>query len=86
MAPTWPKSAPAWPEWARPSSSAAGARLRRTLAGAPHAARAHPTSKHFWPPLVAAGAAPPAADWQLIDGGVAHGMLSMDTFVSGAVA
>lgn len=62
-----------------------GARLRRTLADAPHAARAHPTSEHLWPMLVAAGAASVSTEWHVIDGGVAHGMLAMDTFVFGAI-
>jgi 4,5-DOPA dioxygenase extradiol len=57
------------------------ARLRRTLTDAPHAARAHPSTEHFWPLLVAAGAAPAQRDWQVVDGGIAHGMLSMDAFV-----
>lgn len=34
-----------------------GARLRLTLQQAPHARRAHPTTEHFWPLLLAAGAA-----------------------------
>lgn len=58
-------------------------RLRRTLADAPYAARAHPTTEHFWPLLVAAGAAPAQSDWKVLDGGIAHGVLSMDAFVFG---
>lgn len=61
-----------------------GARLRRTLAEAPHALRAHPTTEHFWPLLVAAGAGPAQSYWQVLDGGIAHGVLSMDAFVFGA--
>ena len=60
-----------------------GARLRRTLSDAPHAARAHPTPEHFWPLLVAAGAARAGEDWSVLDGGIAHGVLSMDAFVFG---
>lgn len=63
-----------------------GARLRRTLAESPHAARAHPTTEHFWPLLVAAGAAPAQDSWKVLDGGIAHGVLSMDAFVFGAAA
>ncbi|HZN48461.1 MAG TPA: class III extradiol ring-cleavage dioxygenase [Ramlibacter sp.] len=63
-----------------------GARLRRTLADAPHAARAHPTDEHFLPLLVAAGAAPAQGQWRVLDGGIAHGVLSMDAFVFGAAA
>ncbi len=58
-----------------------GRRLRRTLVDAPHAGRAHPSTEHFWPLLVAAGAAPAQGDWRVIDGGIAHGILSMDAFV-----
>jgi 4,5-DOPA dioxygenase extradiol len=61
-----------------------GARLRRTLAEAPHAARAHPTPEHFWPLLVAAGARSAQSGWKVLDGGIAHGVLSMDAFVFGA--
>jgi len=60
-----------------------GARLRQALAQAPHARRAHPTPEHFWPLLVAAGAAAsPRAT--VIEGGITHAVLSMDAFVFGA--
>ena len=69
-------------DWVRAAVTAGdGARLRRTLTDAPHAGRAHPSTEHFWPLLVAAGAAPSQRNWQVVDGGVAHGVLSMDTFV-----
>ncbi|MDP1687516.1 dioxygenase [Hydrogenophaga sp.] len=58
-----------------------GARLQRTLELAPHAKRAHPTTEHFLPLLVAAGAAGNAAPARVIDGGITHGVLSMDAFV-----
>lgn len=58
-------------------------RLRQTLSLAPHATRAHPTTEHFLPLLVAAGAAAPASPATVIDGGITHGVLSMDTFVFG---
>ena len=59
-------------------------RLKRTLAEAPHAKRAHPTTEHFLPLLVAAGAAGAAAKATVIDGGIEHGVLSMDAFVFGS--
>jgi 4,5-DOPA dioxygenase extradiol len=59
------------------------ARLRQTLAQAPHARRAHPTTEHFLPLLVAAGAAAAALPAQVIEGGIAHGVLSMDDFLFG---
>lgn len=65
-----------------------GARLRRTLDDAPDARRAHPTPEHFWPLLVAAGAADTAgrlAPAAVIEGGIAHGMLAMDSYACGAV-
>ena len=60
------------------------ARLRRTLERAPHARRAHPTPEHFWPLLVAAGAAASALPATAIEGGITHGVLSMDAFLFGA--
>ena len=51
-------------------------------AEAPHAERAHPTEEHFLPLLVAFGAAQGDAV-QVIDGGITHGMLSMESYVWG---
>jgi 4,5-DOPA dioxygenase extradiol len=62
------------------------ARLRQTLAQAPHARRTHPTTEHFWPLLVAAGAAASALPATVIEGGITHGVLAMDTFVFGRSA
>jgi 4,5-DOPA dioxygenase extradiol len=59
------------------------ASLRQTLALAPHAHRAHPTTEHFLPLLVAAGAAAAALPAQVIEGGITHGVLSMDSFLFG---
>ncbi|NVO04960.1 MAG: dioxygenase [Rhodoferax sp.] len=50
---------------------------------APHAERAHPTEDHFLPLLVALGAQVEGDAVQLIEGGIEHGMLSMDSFVWG---
>lgn len=61
-------------------------RVRRTLDDAPHAQRAHPTTEHFLPLLVAAGAAGEGTTAEVIDGGITHGVLSMDSFVFGAPA
>lgn len=58
-------------------------RLKRTLMEAPSAKRAHPTPEHFWPLLIAAGAANMAAHVQVIDGGIEHGILAMDSYVFG---
>jgi 4,5-DOPA dioxygenase extradiol len=53
---------------------------------APHAERAHPTEEHFLPLLVALGAASPDEQAQLIDGGITHGVLSMDSYLWGQPA
>jgi 4,5-DOPA dioxygenase extradiol len=60
-------------------------RLLRTLDEAPHARRAHPTAEHFWPLLVAAGAADLAQPVQVIEGGIVHGVLSMDSYLFGGL-
>ena len=60
-------------------------RLQRALVDAPYARRAHPTPEHFWPLLVAAGAADPTRPASVIEGGITHGVLSMDSFVFGEV-
>lgn len=58
-------------------------RLLRTLSDAPHAQRAHPTAEHFWPLLVAAGAADLTKPAQVIEGGIMHGVLAMDSYAFG---
>lgn len=60
------------------------ASLQNTMALAPHAQRAHPTAEHLWPLMVAAGAAGAEVPARRIDGGMTHGVLSMDAFVFGA--
>ena len=60
------------------------ARLIDSLARAPHAGRAHPTPEHFLPLLVAAGAAAPGAPVRVLRGGIAHGVLSMESYLFGA--
>lgn len=60
------------------------ASLQQTMALAPHAQRAHPTAEHLWPLMVAAGAAGAEVPARRIDGGMTHGVLSMDAFVFGA--
>jgi len=61
-------------------------RLRRALDDAPHARRAHPTPEHFWPLLVVAGAADRNLPVQVIEGGIAHGVLVMDSYAFGVSA
>ena len=58
-------------------------RLIGALAEAPHADRAHPTSEHFLPLLVAAGAAAADAPIEVLRGGMTHGVLSMESYVFG---
>lgn len=50
---------------------------------APHARRAHPTEEHFLPLLVAIGASFDGESVQVIDGGTAHGVLSMESYAWG---
>ena len=58
-------------------------RLRRALELAPHARRAHPSTEHYLPLLVAAGAASKALPASVMEGGILHGVLSMDAFLFG---
>lgn len=60
-------------------------RLKQALDIAPHARRAHPTTEHFLPLLVAAGAAAAPLPVCVIEGGISHGVLAMDSYVFGAV-
>lgn len=62
------------------------AHLMRTLDEAPDAGRAHPTPEHFWPLLVAAGAAGGTLPAQVIEGGIVHGVLAMDSYAFGPTA
>jgi 4,5-DOPA dioxygenase extradiol len=50
---------------------------------APHAARAHPTTEHFLPLLVAAGAALEHTAVTVLNGGIRHGVLAMESYVFG---
>lgn len=60
-------------------------RLQNTLTRAPWAQRAHPTSEHFLPLLVAYGASDGSGEQQVLDGGFAHGVLAMESYVFGAL-
>ncbi|MEY4978038.1 MAG: hypothetical protein RLZZ352_308 [Pseudomonadota bacterium] len=57
------------------------ARLQQAMALAPQAQRAHPTPEHWWPLVVAAGAAGATARAERLAGGITHGVLSMDAYV-----
>ncbi len=62
------------------------ARLLRTLDDAPAARRAHPTTEHFWPLLVAAGSADTLGGTltaSVVEGGITHGILAMDSYAFG---
>jgi len=58
-------------------------RLSQALETAPHAARAHPTTEHFLPLLVAAGAASMPSPATVLNGGIRHGVLAMESYVFG---
>ena len=62
------------------------ARLQQALDIAPHARRAHPTTEHFLPLLVAAGAAAGEPQAHTLEGGITYGVLSMDSYLFGASA
>lgn len=71
-------------EWIRRAVQAGDtARLANALEVAPHAARAHPTTEHFLPLLVALGAAREQLPVTVLDGGIEHGVLSMESYVFG---
>jgi 4,5-DOPA dioxygenase extradiol len=70
--------------WIRQAVAAGNlARLRQALDFAPHAARAHPTTEHFLPLLVAAGAALEQIPVTVLNGGIRHGVLAMESYVFG---
>ncbi|WP_115718815.1 dioxygenase family protein [Gallaecimonas mangrovi] len=49
----------------------------------PDARRAHPTPDHYLPLIIAMGAREKAEAVKLLDGGIAHGVLSMNSFIFG---
>ena len=61
-------------------------RLVATMERAPHARRAHPTTEHLLPLLVAAGAADADDPVTTLEGGITYGVLSMDSYLFGAAA
>jgi 4,5-DOPA dioxygenase extradiol len=70
--------------WIRQAVAAGDlARLRQALDLAPHAARAHPTTEHFLPLLVAAGAALEHTPVTVLNGGIRHGVLAMESYLFG---
>lgn len=76
--------AQAFSDWVREAVVAGDIqRLLQTFTLAPHAARAHPTTEHFLPLLVAAGAASTPAVSTVLDGGIRHGVLAMESYLFG---
>lgn len=53
---------------------------------APHALRAHPTDEHYWPLVIAMAASDDTDPVEVIDGGISHGVLSMEGYVLGHLA
>jgi 4,5-DOPA dioxygenase extradiol len=58
-------------------------KLQQGLTAAPHGSRAHPTSDHYLPVLIAAGAASRQTPATVLDGGIRHGVLAMESYVFG---
>ncbi len=48
---------------------------------APSAERAHPTDEHFLPLFIALGAAGESYDMRVVEGGITHGVLAMDSYL-----
>jgi 4,5-DOPA dioxygenase extradiol len=48
---------------------------------APSAERAHPTDEHFLPLFIALGAAGKSYQTMVLDGGITHGVLAMDSYL-----
>jgi 4,5-DOPA dioxygenase extradiol len=70
--------------WVRRTVAAGdAATLNRALELGPQANRAHPSPEHFWPLVIAAGAAPALQPVTVIEGGIQHRILAMDAFVFG---
>lgn len=73
-------------DWARDTvTSRDHEKLVRTMELAPAARRAHPTIEHLLPLMLAAGAAGTQAPVTVVEGGITHGVLAMDSFVFGKI-
>ena len=82
-------------DWVRQAVVAGDAASVAAYRGrAPHAARAHPSDDHFLPLLVSLGATEGATEGaaegshepvEVIDGGIAYGILSMESYVIGSM-
>jgi 4,5-DOPA dioxygenase extradiol len=78
--------AQAFVNWARQAVLAHDApALRQMRSQAPHAARAHPTLEHYLPVVVAIGAARGRRP-TVLEGGMRHGVLSMESYGFGLAA
>lgn len=74
-------------DWSRETVLAQDhARLMRTMELAPHARRAHPTTEHLLPLMFAAGAGGSTAPVTVLEGGITHGVLAMDSYAFGRIA
>lgn len=58
-------------------------RIVNALELAPHAQRAHPTTEHYLPLVVALGAAERNLPATVLDGGIVHGVLAMESYLFG---
>lgn len=58
-------------------------RLVHAVEQAPHGQRAHPTTEHYLPLAVALGAAAQPLPATVLDGGILHGVLAMESYVFG---
>ncbi len=81
---TDPSYAVEFVEWVRKAVLAHDrVNLQRALEQAPHAKRAHPTTEHFLPLLVAAGASDFDAPARVLTGEMTYGVLSMESYLFG---
>jgi 4,5-DOPA dioxygenase extradiol len=70
-------------QWARRAAVAHDVNALAEFRNAPHSRRAHPSDEHYLPLLVAAGASNSGEPVEVIEGGVACGVLSMEGYVFG---
>ena len=76
-----PEYAQAFADWVHAAVAADDADALVDYRGrAPHATRAHPTEEHYLPLLVALGARQAGEQAWWLEGGMTHGVLSMDSY------